>query len=166
VLSVTVAPPCVRVNSHMIYDNIILIPILYRPLDDSRVAYYHRPMEATDLIRWRGRHGLTQTDAAKRLGVAAITLQKWEQGQNPVPPMADKLVAALEKLSQRPQGSPSQRITVHLIAPARWPEVSEWLHDNKIVCRKWPEEAGAGSVVVQFASDSDEIHFRMRWEDE
>jgi DNA-binding transcriptional regulator YiaG len=52
-------------------------------------------MSADQFRRWRTRLGWTQEYAADMLGVAVVTVRKWEYGRNPVPLMAIKLAKRL-----------------------------------------------------------------------
>jgi putative transcriptional regulator len=50
------------------------------------------------LKSWRNRKGLSQSQAARVLGVSVRTLQNWEQGRNV--PSADVLLRLLELMEE------------------------------------------------------------------
>lgn len=43
-------------------------------------------MTPTDLRTWRLRAGLTQLELAAALGIASLTLSRWERGAQTIPP--------------------------------------------------------------------------------
>lgn len=49
-----------------------------------------------DLRAWRKLHGLTQAALAQRLGIAWLTVQRWESGDQHAPPYLRLLLKALE----------------------------------------------------------------------
>jgi transcriptional regulator with XRE-family HTH domain len=57
-------------------------------------------VKASDLRRRRAALGLTQLSLARRLGVAANTVARWERGELPVPPQASKLLGVLGGIAE------------------------------------------------------------------
>lgn len=49
------------------------------------------------LLAWRKRLGLTQAEAAQRLGCGLRSIQKWEAGKGPVPHYIALATAAVTK---------------------------------------------------------------------
>jgi DNA-binding transcriptional regulator YiaG len=56
-------------------------------------------MDAKTVRRIRKGLKLTQAGLAARLGVHRLTVSKWERGQHPVPPMAERLLKQLAQLT-------------------------------------------------------------------
>lgn len=54
-------------------------------------------MKSSELKSIREDTGLSQSQFAGKLGIAKITLQKWEQGLNPIPEWGSKLVMLTAK---------------------------------------------------------------------
>src|SRR6187399_2462767 len=52
------------------------------------------------------RRGLTQVDAAKRMGVNDRTVRRWVLGERPIPPIVNKIVATI-----RPKPKPVEPAT-------------------------------------------------------
>jgi len=46
---------------------------------------YIEPMTKDDLKKWRGRNGYSQAKLAKALGVAVMTVSRWETGSRSIP---------------------------------------------------------------------------------
>lgn len=58
-------------------------------------------MTTTQLKQIRAALGWSQQRLAEELGVQRNTVNRWEMGLNPIPPMAERLLALL---SHRPRG--------------------------------------------------------------
>lgn len=54
-----------------------------------------REMTATQLKTLRATLGLSQRELAETLGVTRNTLNRWEMGLHPIPPMAQKFLREL-----------------------------------------------------------------------
>lgn len=63
-------------------------------------------MISHDLTRLRSALGWSQNRLAQEISVNRSTICKWESGQHPIPPMAEKLLAQLvrRQTSSVPQG--------------------------------------------------------------
>lgn len=43
-------------------------------------------MKPAELQKWRERHGMTQAELARALGVDVVTIGRWERGERVPPP--------------------------------------------------------------------------------
>jgi transcriptional regulator with XRE-family HTH domain len=127
-----------------------------------------RPMTPDELLRWRKALRLTQAQTADLLGVKLVTLQRWEQGANPIPLLAAKLVAALRRVEFAKPLPPLPAATPladsFLITQDAWPAIRKWLDRRGFVVNEW-HKAPQGSVVIQFTRDADVLIFRADWAD-
>lgn len=55
-------------------------------------------MSTGDAAAWRAAHGLSQAEAARIFRVARNSWWRWEHGYAPLPPIAQVLMAALDRL--------------------------------------------------------------------
>jgi transcriptional regulator with XRE-family HTH domain len=60
-------------------------------------------MTPAQLKRRRASLGWSQTRLAEALGVTRNTINRWEMGVHPIPPMASKLMARLENPPSSPE---------------------------------------------------------------
>lgn len=60
-------------------------------------------MPAAELRKEREALGMTVSELAIELGVAEITVRKWENGSNPISPMVVRLLATLEVKAAAPK---------------------------------------------------------------
>lgn len=58
-------------------------------------------MTPRDLLRLRTALGWSQNRLAQEIGVNRSTVNKWETGQHPIPPIAEKLLAQLPRPTSR-----------------------------------------------------------------
>jgi transcriptional regulator with XRE-family HTH domain len=49
-------------------------------------------MEISELKSWREAHGLTQEEAAEKLGVTRVYYNSWENGKYKIPHWVDKIL--------------------------------------------------------------------------
>ncbi len=67
-------------------------------------------MQSPDLRAVRATAGLSQSEAARLVGVPTRTLQEWEQGRarGPAMPLAARLLALLTRQERLPRWEPPQ----------------------------------------------------------
>lgn len=58
----------------------------------------HSNLTPNDVLGYRSRMGLTQVDMARLVGVSLRTWTRWENGEQPVPEVAAKLLAKMEEI--------------------------------------------------------------------
>lgn len=69
-------------------------------------------MRAQDIRTWRKERDLTLADLATLLGVAVMTVHRWETGKRPVPPYLELALLYLQEqpmLYRDPEPSPEQQ---------------------------------------------------------
>jgi DNA-binding XRE family transcriptional regulator len=54
-------------------------------------------MEPSELLKWRKDHGYTQQELANLLGVARMTVVRWEKAMRDIPPFLHLALKFLEK---------------------------------------------------------------------
>ena len=54
-------------------------------------------MNPTELLRWRKKHGYSQIKLGKALGVATITVYRWEKAKRGIPSFLDLALESIEK---------------------------------------------------------------------
>jgi transcriptional regulator with XRE-family HTH domain len=57
---------------------------------------YIKAMTKDDLKKWRGRNGYSQAKLAKALGVAVMTVSRWETGNRTIPVLLNLALKWLE----------------------------------------------------------------------
>ena len=53
-------------------------------------------MKPNELLKWRTRHGYTQAELGKLLGVTKITVYRWEKAMREIPPFLHLALRCLE----------------------------------------------------------------------
>ena len=72
-----------------------------KPLDISIPLVYSEDMTSKQLQQWRKRNGYSQSQLAKVLKVAPLTISRWERGDRTIPSF---LHLALKYIEQKEKG--------------------------------------------------------------
>lgn len=65
-------------------------------LDNNPYPWYAFNMKPSELIAWRKRHGLSQKRLADKLGVAEVTVFRWEKEMRAIPSLLSHALRGLE----------------------------------------------------------------------
>ncbi len=71
---------------------------------------YNSSMKPGDLKKWRKRNNYSQSQLAKVLGVAKLTVSRWERGDREVPSFLHLALACMEKRKEKPSTGRPPRV--------------------------------------------------------
>ncbi len=70
---------------------------------------YNYSMNPADLKKWRKKKNYSQSQLAKVLGVATLTVSRWERGEREVPSFLHLALECMDKKDVKPKaGRPSR----------------------------------------------------------
>ena len=83
--------------------------ILFYPLTDTYRWYILGTMKNDELKRWRAENGYSQAKLANVLGVASMTVTRWEMGIRSIPPYLHLALKALEGNDKGTKGQKTKK---------------------------------------------------------
>ena len=88
-------------------DTIFLLKII---LDICIPLVYMKTMTQDELRKWRTGNGYSQAKLAKALGVASMTVTRWEMGIRSIPPFLHLALKAIEGGDEKPNTGRKQKV--------------------------------------------------------